>query len=71
MYRPSQPPEYLDKPDANGYLAEIEYFVSALNQDSAPAIATMAEALDVLDIAMAVQESLTSGRVIQFDMKEE
>lgn len=71
MYRPNQPPEYLDKPDVNGYLAEIEYFVSALNQDSAPAIATMAEALDVLDIAMAVQESLTSGRVIQFDMKEE
>jgi predicted dehydrogenase len=71
MYRPNQPPEYLDKPDANGYLAEIEYFVNALNQDSVPPIATMAEALDVLDIAMAVQESLTSGRVIQFDMKEE
>ena len=71
VHRPNRPPENLDKPGQDGYLAEIEYFADAVNQGSAPAIATMAEALDVLDVAMAVQKSLTSGEVIHLDTKEE
>jgi predicted dehydrogenase len=64
LYRTGQPPEYLDKPTTDGYLAELEYFVGMLNQGQAPAMATMNEACEVLDIAIAVQQSLVSGNTI-------
>lgn len=70
LYRPHQSPEELGKPGKDAYLAEIEYFVDSLNQGRAPDIATMSEALDVLDVAMAVQKSLVSGEVVHLDTKE-
>ncbi|MFQ5854120.1 MAG: Gfo/Idh/MocA family protein [Anaerolineae bacterium] len=64
VYRPGQPAYEVDTPDTDGYLAELRYFVDCLNRGRRPTVATMAEALDVLDIVMAVQEALSSGRVV-------
>jgi len=64
LHRPNQPPERPDKPTSDGYLAELKYFVDTLNRGQAPAIATMNQACEVLDIALAAQQSLVTGNII-------
>jgi UDP-N-acetylglucosamine 3-dehydrogenase len=65
LYQAGQPPQYPACSDVDPYLAEIRYFVDCLASGQAPAIATLAEARDVLAIALAVRRSLQSGQVIQ------
>jgi predicted dehydrogenase len=46
------------------YEAEIRYFIDCLNEGRTPETATLAQARDVLRIAMAVRQSLESGQVV-------
>lgn len=65
LYRPGLPPERLTCPPADPYQAQLAYFVDLLRQDKPPG-AQIEEALQVLDIALAVQSSLAEGTVVPF-----
>lgn len=56
--------EYLSCADDDPYEAEIRYFVDCLNEGRAPSIATLREARSVLQIVMAVRQSLDTGKVV-------
>ena len=51
-------------PERDAYLAEIEYFVDCVAQDTAPKSATLTEAREVLEVAMAARRSLETGQVV-------
>jgi predicted dehydrogenase len=70
LYQPGQPPQFPDCVDADPYLAEIRYFVDRLDAGLAPEIATLEEARAVLEIALAVRQSLQTGKVIPMTQAE-
>ncbi len=65
LYRPETAPEHLQPPAEDGYVAEIRYFVHCLLEDCHPAVATLAEARDVLTIALAARQSLETGAAVE------
>ncbi len=65
VYRPGQPPEYPTLAAKDPYMAEVEYFVGCVERGRPPTIATLAEARQVLAIALAARRSLESGEVIE------
>lgn len=64
LYRAGAAPEPLSAPAEDGYAAEIRYFVDCLLENRHPAVATLAEARDVLTIALAARQSLETGTVV-------
>ncbi len=56
--------EYVTCADDDPYEAEIRYFVACLNEGRAPSVATLTEARCVLQIALAVRQSLQTGKVV-------
>jgi len=64
VYLSGQPAHYPPCDETDPYLAEIRYFVDCIEQGESPAIATLAEARDVLEIATAVRQSLETGHVM-------
>ena len=67
LYQAGQPAQYPECEDIDPYQAEITYFVDCLDARQTPAIATLAEARDVLAIALAARRSLETGEVIRED----
>lgn len=65
LYRPGAAPEFLTPPAEDGYQAEIRYFCACLMEDRAPAVATLAQAREVLTIALAAKQSLETGAVVR------
>jgi predicted dehydrogenase len=70
LYRPGAEPEFLTPPGEDGYLAEIRYFTNCLLEDRDPAIATLAEAREVLTITLAARQSLETGAVVSLQGRE-
>jgi UDP-N-acetylglucosamine 3-dehydrogenase len=64
LYRPGAEPELLKPPAEDGYQAEIRYFTNCLLEDHDPVMATLAEAREVLTIALAAKQSLETGAVV-------
>jgi UDP-N-acetylglucosamine 3-dehydrogenase len=64
LYRPGAEPESLVVPAEDAYGAEIRYFADCLFRDRDPAVATLAEAREVLEIALAARQSLETGAVV-------
>jgi predicted dehydrogenase len=64
LYRPGAEPEFLKPTTEDGYQAEIRYFANCLLEDRDPAVATLAEAREVLTIALAAKQSLETGAVV-------
>jgi predicted dehydrogenase len=64
LYRAGVEPVVLIAPSEDAYQAEIRYFANCLLEDRAPALATLAEAREVLTIALAAQQSLETGSVV-------
>jgi predicted dehydrogenase len=48
----------------DAYVAELRYFISCIQRRESPTQATLAEARDVLQIALALGESLESGQAL-------
>jgi predicted dehydrogenase len=65
FYRAGQAPEFPTPPAEDGYHAEIRYFTRCLLEDRDPAVATLAEAREVIAIALAAKQSLETGTVIR------
>jgi predicted dehydrogenase len=65
LYRPGTAPEHLQAPAEDGYVAEIRYFVNCLLENRRPQVATLAEARDVLAIALAARQSLETGAAVE------
>lgn len=63
-YLAGQPPQHPTCDETDPYLAEIRYFVNCLDRGESPTIATLSEARDVLQIALAARQSLETGQVI-------
>lgn len=64
LYRQGAEPEVLNASSEDAYQAEIRYFARCLLEDRAPALATLAEAREVLTIVMAAQKALETGQVV-------
>ncbi|GAK59731.1 oxidoreductase domain protein [Candidatus Vecturithrix granuli] len=65
LYREGQSPEVLDVVQKDGYLHEIEYFMNCVKNDIQPAVVTPEESREVLQLVLALKESLESGQVVQ------
>jgi predicted dehydrogenase len=63
-YLDGQAPQRLSVPDHDPYQAEIQYFVDRLDSGLAPEIATLHEAREVLEIALAARRSMETGQVV-------
>jgi UDP-N-acetylglucosamine 3-dehydrogenase len=64
LYRAGAAPEFLKPPAEDGYHAEINYFTRCLVENRDPAVATLAEAREVIGIALAAKQSLETGAVV-------
>ena len=65
LYREGQAPEMLDILQKDGYLNEVEYFVNCVKNDVQPTVVTPEQSREVLQLVLALKESLESGQVIQ------
>ena len=65
VYPCGEPARHLrDCQGKDAYRVEIEYFVSCLEQDRAPELATLSQARTVLEMAMAAKTSMETGQVV-------
>lgn len=64
LHRPDAAPRSLRVPQEDAYLAEIGYFVDCVVRGRPPSIGTLADARAVLQVAMAVKESLETGATV-------
>jgi len=65
LYLPGAGPAFLTPPAEDGYLAEIRYFTNCLLEKHDPAVATLAQARDVITIALAARQSLETGGAVR------
>jgi UDP-N-acetylglucosamine 3-dehydrogenase len=63
LYRTGAAPEFPTPPAEDGYRAEIRYFTQCILDKRDPAVATLAEAREVIAIALAAKQSLETGAV--------
>jgi UDP-N-acetylglucosamine 3-dehydrogenase len=56
--------EFPATPQVDAYVAEIEYFMRCIEENRHPVMATIEEAREVLEIALAVRRSVETGEVI-------
>ncbi len=64
LYRTGAEPEFPTPPAEDGYRAEIRYFTQCLLDKRDPAVATLAEAREVIAITLAAKQSLETGAVV-------
>ena len=64
LYRTGAAPEFPVPPAEDGYRAEIRYFTQCLLENREPTVATLAEAREVIAIALAAKQSLETGAVV-------
>ncbi len=64
VYRNGAAPEHPPVPGEDAYLAEIRYFVECVARGQRPALATLAEARGVLEVALAARRSLETGGIV-------
>jgi UDP-N-acetylglucosamine 3-dehydrogenase len=64
LYRSGADPEVIVPLAEDGYRAEIRYFTQCLLENRAPAVATLAEARQVIAIAQAAKKSLETRVVV-------
>jgi len=64
LYRTGAAPEFPTPPTEDGYRAEIRYFTQCVMDKREPAVATLAEAREVIAIALAAKQSLETGAVV-------
>ena len=65
LYQPGVEPQRLQPTTEDGYQAEVRYFANCLLEDRDPVVATLAEAREVLTIALAAKQSLETGAVVR------
>jgi predicted dehydrogenase len=65
VYRSGEPPVHPPYPGEDAYLAETKYFVRCVIERRQPALATLAEARMVLEVALAAKQSLETGQVVR------
>jgi predicted dehydrogenase len=64
LFRPGATPSPVAFAKKDPYQAEIEYWVGCLLARRQPELATLREACDVLEIAMAARRSLEAGEIV-------
>jgi len=64
LYRTGAEPEFMVPPTEDGYRAEIRYFTHCLLENRDPAVATLAEAREVIAIALAARQSIETSTVV-------
>lgn len=65
VYVPGCKPDVPTLPDTEGYLGEIEYFVSCIEKGVNPKVTTAKESRDAVAIALAEERSIRTGKPVR------
>ena len=70
VYRPGQEPEVPQLAAADGYFAEIEYFISCIERDDPPTLTTPQQSRDAVALALAEKQSTMTKSPVRTFVKE-